>query len=323
MGADLAVFGTMVGLGAAWEGNRVDNSTSWRGANASVGYDAAQWIRQLDHLTPVISQPAHGLLERLLGQQTLSELLAIFARTAARIVRIHSLCLEGTHHHSLIQCLPQDQISLRSYQFPLKDGQGLCLGQLHYQLLQTPSQQQTAELQACHRQFELALPLYLRLANLEQQVRLDHLTGLGNRAYFDEALGRAVEQHSRDPHGLVLVLLDLDRFKQVNDTWGHPVGDLVLSRFAQLLQQCIRATDQAFRIGGDEFALLLQPADAEAWRPVWLRLQQMLRSHQELVSFEVGCSLGAANWLPGMDVYTLYETADSHLYSRKKAEGAG
>ena len=150
-------------------------------------------------------------------------------------------------------------------------------------------------------------------------MRLDHLTGLGNRAYFDEAIGRAVEQHSREPHGLVLVLLDLDRFKQVNDTWGHPVGDLVLSRFAQLLQGCIRGTDQAFRLGGDEFALLLQPADPEAWRPVWLRLQHVLHSHKELSAFSVGCSLGAASWQSGMDVQRLYETADTHLYARKKA----
>jgi diguanylate cyclase (GGDEF)-like protein len=142
-------------------------------------------------------------------------------------------------------------------------------------------------------------------------------------AYYVRFRRRYVEQHSREPHGLVLVLLDLDRFKQVNDTWGHPVGDLVLSRFAQLLQGCIRGTDQAFRLGGDEFALLLQPADPEAWRPVWLRLQHVLHSHKELSAFSVGCSLGAASWQSGMDVQRLYETADTHLYARKKAGGSG
>ncbi|NUE48117.1 diguanylate cyclase, partial [Escherichia coli] len=147
---------------------------------------------------------------------------------------------------------------------------------------------------------------------------LDHLTGLGNRSYFDEAIGRAVEQHSRESHGLVLVLLDLDHFKQINDTWGHPVGDLVLSRFAHLLQSCIRSTDQAFRPGGDEFALLLQPAEPEAWRPVWLRLQHMLLTHKELSTFSVGCSLGAASWQSGVAVQSLYEAADAHLYARKK-----
>ena len=150
-------------------------------------------------------------------------------------------------------------------------------------------------------------------------MRLDHPTGLGNRAYFDEAIGRAVEQHSREPHGLVLVLLDLDRFKQVNDTWGHPVGDLVLSRFAQLLQGCIRGTDQAFRLGGDEFALLLQPAGPRGLAPGLAAVATCAPQPQGAQRLLGGCSLGAASWQSGMDVQRLYETADTHLYARKKA----
>lgn len=194
---------------------------------------------------------------------------------------------------------------------------------MHYTLEHALSGSQQRILQQYHQLLCLPLPLYLRLSQLELQVRLDHLTGLGNRSYFDEAIGRAVEQHSRESHGLVLVLLDLDNFKQINDTWGHPVGDLVLSRFAQLLTHCIRSTDQAFRLGGDEFALLLQPAEPEAWRPVWLRLQHMLMIHKELSTFSVGCSLGAASWQSGVDVHSLYEAADAHLYARKKAGKAG
>ena len=71
------------------------------------------------------------------------------------------------------------------------------------------------------------------------------------------------------------------------------------------------------------FALLLQPADPEAWRPVWLRLQHVLHSHKELSAFSVGCSLGAASWHSGMDVPRLYATADAHLYARKKAGVTG
>ena len=97
----------------------------------------------------------------------------------------------------------------------------------------------------------------------------------------------------------------------------------MLSRFAQLLKGCIRSTDQAFRLGGDEFALLLQPAEPEAWRPVWLRLQHMLMTNKELSTFSVGCSLGAASWQSGVAVHSLYEAADAHLYARKKAGKAG
>lgn len=277
----------------------------------------------MERLAPLTGQDRYQQIEQLLGQRDLDALLAIFAERVANIVRIHSLQFDCGQPHPLISHPPQARLTLHAYRFELRGRHEQLLGQLHYELEHPLSDGQRRLLEQCHQLFSLPLPLYLRLDRLEQQVRLDHLTGLGNRAYFDEAIGRAVEQHSREPHGLVLVLLDLDRFKQVNDTWGHPVGDLVLSRFAQLLQGCIRGTDQAFRLGGDEFALLLQPADPEAWRPVWLRLQHVLHSHKELSAFSVGCSLGAASWQSGMDVQRLYETADTHLYARKKAGGSG
>ncbi len=277
----------------------------------------------MERLAPLTGQDRYQQIEQLLGQRDLDALLAIFAERVANIVRIHSLQFDSGQPHPLISHPPQARLTLHAYRFELRGRHEQLLGQLHYELEHPLSDGQRRLLEQYHQLFSLTLPLYLRLDRLEQQVRLDHLTGLGNRAYFDEAIGRAVEQHSREPHGLVLVLLDLDRFKQVNDTWGHPVGDLVLSRFAQLLQGCIRGTDQAFRLGGDEFALLLQPADPEAWRPVWLRLQHVLHSHKELSAFSVGCSLGAASWQSGMDVQRLYETADTHLYARKKAGGSG
>ncbi|EHI53388.1 diguanylate cyclase [Aeromonas salmonicida subsp. salmonicida] len=272
----------------------------------------------MERLTPLASQDRNQLLELLLAQSDLDSLLATFADRAARVVRIHSLYFDNPQPQRLIQQPPQASLTLHSYPFELRGQHGQLFGQLHYTLEHILSGSQQRILQQYHQLLCQPLPLYLRLAQLEQQVRLDHLTGLGNRSYFDEAIGRAVEQHSRESHGLVLVLLDLDHFKQINDTWGHPVGDLVLSRFAHLLQSCIRSTDQAFRLGGDEFALLLQPAEPEAWRPVWLRLQHMLLTHKELSTFSVGCSLGAASWQSGVAVQSLYEAADAHLYARKK-----
>lgn len=297
----------------------MENTSSLNG----FGHGIEQWVQQMERLAPLTGQDRYQQIEQLLGQRDLDALLAIFAERVANIVRIHSLQFDCGQPRPLISHPPQARLTLHAYRFELRGRHEQLLGQLHYELEHPLSDGQRRLLEQYHQLFSLPLPLYLRLDRLEQQVRLDHLTGLGNRAYFDEAIGRAVEQHSREPHGLVLVLLDLDRFKQVNDTWGHPVGDLVLSRFAQLLQGCIRGTDQAFRLGGDEFALLLQPADPEAWRPVWLRLQHVLHSHKELSAFSVGCSLGAASWQSGMDVQRLYETADTHLYARKKAGGSG
>ncbi|MBP8222357.1 GGDEF domain-containing protein [Aeromonas salmonicida] len=302
-----------------YEGCTVENTSSLNG----LGHGIELWVRQMERLTPLASQDRNQLLELLLAQSDLDSLLATFADRAARVVRIHSLYFDNPQPQRLIQQPPQASLTLHSYPFELRGQHGQLFGQLHYTLEHILSGSQQRILQQYHQLLCQPLPLYLRLAQLEQQVRLDHLTGLGNRSYFDEAIGRAVEQHSRESHGLVLVLLDLDHFKQINDTWGHPVGDLVLSRFAHLLQSCIRSTDQAFRLGGDEFALLLQPAEPEAWRPVWLRLQHMLLTHKELSTFSVGCSLGAASWQSGIAVQSLYEAADAHLYARKKAGKAG
>ncbi|MEH8196277.1 diguanylate cyclase domain-containing protein [Aeromonas allosaccharophila] len=297
----------------------MENTSSLNGFSHGI----EQWVRQMERLTPLPSIERNQLLEQLLGQSDLGGLLTTFADRAARIVRIHGLYLDCGQPHVLIQHPPLATLNLHNYPFELRGQHGQLLGQLHYELEHPLSGSQQRVLMQYHQLLCLLLPLYLRLEKLDQLVRLDHLTGLGNRSYFDEAIGRAIEQHSREPHGLVLVLLDLDRFKQINDTWGHPVGDLVLSRFAQLLKGCIRSTDQAFRLGGDEFALLLQPAEPEAWRPVWLRLQHMLMTNKELSTFSVGCSLGAASWQSGVDVQSLYEAADSHLYARKKAGKAG
>jgi diguanylate cyclase (GGDEF)-like protein len=91
---------------------------------------------------------------------------------------------------------------------------------------------------------------------------LDNLTGLGNHRAFQEAVGRTVEQVRRYGTRFALVLLDIDEFKQVNDTKGHATGDELLAEVGELIRATIRASDSGFRIGGDEFAVLLAETDA-------------------------------------------------------------
>ena len=106
-----------------------------------------------------------------------------------------------------------------------------------------------------------------RLRQAYEDVRevalVDALTGLGNHRAFQEAFDHAVEAARRYRHQLSLVLLDLDEFKLVNDAQGHAAGDDVLAEAGQLIRRGIRRADQAFRIGGDEFALLLPHTDAD------------------------------------------------------------
>jgi diguanylate cyclase (GGDEF)-like protein/PAS domain S-box-containing protein len=94
---------------------------------------------------------------------------------------------------------------------------------------------------------------------LEWQSRasIDHLTGLLNRAAFEEMLALALQRHQRNDAALALLYLDVDRFKHINDTYGHAAGDVLLKKFAECLQIAVRATDFVARLGGDEFCIVL------------------------------------------------------------------
>jgi diguanylate cyclase (GGDEF)-like protein len=115
-----------------------------------------------------------------------------------------------------------------------------------------------------------------RLRELYESAReaalVDSLTGLGNHRAFHEALARLVEGSQRYKTGFSLVLLDVDEFKTVNDTRGHAVGDQLLAQIGELVRLTIRQTDFGFRIGGDEFAVLLPHVDAEGAARVATRL---------------------------------------------------
>ncbi len=88
----------------------------------------------------------------------------------------------------------------------------------------------------------------------------DSLTRVGNRRYFDVVIDRELAQARDSGEPLALAVLDLDRFKSVNDTWGHEAGDRVLEFFAEVLKRHLRGFDHVARIGGEEFAIVLSGA---------------------------------------------------------------
>jgi diguanylate cyclase (GGDEF)-like protein len=166
----------------------------------------------------------------------------------------------------------------------------------------------------------------LAVAAAEERERLrglatsDPLTGLPNRRAFDQRLAAEVERSARHGHALSLVLLDIDHFKRVNDTWGHQVGDDVLVEFARRLQGQARGSDLVARIGGEEFAWLLPDAPAEGARDAAERARRAIAS----IAFpEVGyvtSSAGIADVaVAGCDVSDLVRMADEALYRAKRA----
>jgi diguanylate cyclase (GGDEF)-like protein len=151
----------------------------------------------------------------------------------------------------------------------------------------------------------------------------DSLTGLANRALFDERLTRALAEAKRSGRSIALHYLDLDRFKHVNDTLGHPVGDELIETMARRLVEATRATDVVARIGGDEFAIIQTNVDTPAEAEVLcLRIVEALNEPFQLAGnqIHVGVSIGVA-LAPthAGDRTELARKADIALYEAKAA----
>jgi diguanylate cyclase (GGDEF)-like protein/PAS domain S-box-containing protein len=159
---------------------------------------------------------------------------------------------------------------------------------------------------------------------LKHQAAHDALTGLPNRPLLQDRLEQALRTAPRDNVSVALLLLDLDRFKEVNDSLGHPAGDEVLRQVAQRLQQLLRASDTVARLGGDEFALVLPGATADDAAVVAAKairaLQQPLTIEGQVI--EIGGSIGMVVFPEhGRDVDTLVRRADVAMYAAKREAG--
>jgi len=178
----------------------------------------------------------------------------------------------------------------------------------------------TAELRA---RIRAVLRIHSLMRMLEQRAQLDPLTGLWNRQHLEQRLREEIESSRRHDRPLTLALADLDHFKRVNDTHGHPAGDAVLEGFASLLTRNLRACDVACRYGGEEFALLLRDTSAETARQVVERVRAALEQtrwprHPEV---PVTCSFGLCDdvHVQSSDPATWIDAADQALYAAKRA----
>src|SRR4051794_37464494 len=149
----------------------------------------------------------------------------------------------------------------------------------------------------------------------EQLATSDPLTGLLNHREFHEAVARELDTCRRGGGTMSVVLLDLDGFKQVNDTAGHAAGDRVLVAAADALRDCCRESDLAFRIGGDEFALVLRSTSAAGAEPVTKRAASAIAE----LDRRVGVSYGIGEWpADGPTKDGVLSSADERLYAMKR-----
>jgi diguanylate cyclase (GGDEF)-like protein/PAS domain S-box-containing protein len=155
-----------------------------------------------------------------------------------------------------------------------------------------------------------ALALSDLVATLDAQARTDQLTGLPNRRTWDDELPRELARARRTGEPLSLAILDLDRFKAYNDTYGHPAGDRLLRGAAAAWAERLRTTDLLARYGGEEFAVLLPGCDAEA-------ATQVVEHLRAAVPNDATCSIGVATWDGDESSDALVARADTALYRAK------
>lgn len=150
----------------------------------------------------------------------------------------------------------------------------------------------------------------------------DPLTGLGNRNKFNERLELALARTRRNDHPLALLYLDIDHFKQINDSHGHAAGDAILCEFAQRLSHCLRETDLAVRLGGDEFAVIVEDIGAPDVPEIIARklvaaMQAPMLSHGAVLTVTSSVGVGVCRSPTSADA--LMQLADTALYAAKAA----
>jgi diguanylate cyclase (GGDEF)-like protein/PAS domain S-box-containing protein len=166
-------------------------------------------------------------------------------------------------------------------------------------------------------------PLKQQERQLQIQARVDSLTGLPNRRAYEERLHEAVARSGRTGEGLALLYLDVDHFKQINDSFGHAAGDEVLKEFGRRLRMAVRSTDTVARLAGDEFTIILESVGdpEEALRVAQTVLHAIappfiVEGSRHAVSASIGVAFASS---PDPDIQALARKADEALYEVKRA----
>ena len=221
------------------------------------------------------------------------------------------------------EMLPGPQLGA-TWSVPILSGSGVVLGAFAIScgVSRKPAEEELGLIGKASRLAAIAIEQKQLTDKLAHQAHHDTLTGLPNRALFEERLQSAVAQaRTRGWHAAVL-FVDLDRFKQVNDTLGHPAGDALLQQVAQRLGNCLRKTDTLARMGGDEFTILLtELRDPQYSVKVAQKLLDALKTpivvdgHELFVTASIGISTYPRD---GRDAATLQRNADSAMYRAKE-----
>jgi diguanylate cyclase (GGDEF)-like protein len=205
---------------------------------------------------------------------------------------------------------------------PIRDHQGLVIGTFafYFKEAREPNALHQSLVQVCLHLCALAIERDAARQRIHQLAFFDALTGLPNRAMFRSNAERALSQMERDHQSGALLFVDLDRFKQVNDTQGHAAGDALLREVAQRLGECVRAQDGIGRLSGDEFVLLLSNCSSQQAVQMAQRVLSSIarpvdiQGQVNLPSASIGIAIYPDD---GTDIDTLLLHADQAMYQAK------
>jgi diguanylate cyclase (GGDEF)-like protein len=255
-------------------------------------------------------------LELLQESLDLKVLLTNFASIVAKLIRPFNVRFQSINGLFSLNNRIKYSFS-NTYNLPLSS-KSPRMGSITYQSDAPLTADENRLLIELHKLLTPSLGHALKFSELSSMVFKDHLTNIGNRAYYDESLLRAIEQSNRGQQSLSLMVFDINDFKLINDNFGHLKGDQVLQNFAAILTKIIRSTDMVFRLGGDEFTLILQPGDQQSIDKINERLLVEIGNTEILTEINFSTSAGCAHWKMGYDANTLFSLADKNLYQVKR-----
>ncbi len=258
-------------------------------------------------------KPGLRLLEQLQTTLDLDKLLNIFAMEAARYVKFSGLYFKN---ETICKSLNGSKKAKNERQFELKVNNEF-IGTISYSINKPISMASYKILEQLHQYLVYPLKNSIEYSHAMRLALHDGLTTLGNRRYFDEQLKRAMHNANRHHTQVGLVLSDLNKFKPINDTYGHAVGDQVLKGFSAILLDSIRDSDSVFRFGGDEFAIIVENASEHALDIIENRINEALKTNELMLKYHVSCSLGTTFMNRSDNEKSIFDRADQALYRKK------
>jgi diguanylate cyclase (GGDEF)-like protein len=257
--------------------------------------------------------PGLVLLEQLQTTLEVQEILAIFAKEAEKLVEFSGLYFKNQEFSCCIKGSKTAKVE-RSFELKLGDE---FLGTLTYAINKPISLSKYRILSQLHQHLLYPLRNALHYRAATKLAMQDSLTGLGNRRYFDKQLTRAMHHANRHHTCVGLILGDLNNFKEINDLYGHQLGDLVLKQVANAMLASVRDSDSVFRFGGDEFAIIVENASEDSLAIIEQRINSAIDDDPLLAKHDLTCSLGGTFMNRADNEKTLFERADKTLYRQK------